>query len=232
MKRVATHLLAGILGWWAMGSWTRHAPVEAELANKDRSGTPPVTVRSTGSPSNIRQRFLNEWEKRVGEPVASGADLEVKRSRLELLFMEWLQVDPVSALAHFDEQVLPGQHNTIRNALGTANPADAELIFREVDRVESVAFYKFRYGLDQLAHRVAKSDPKRGVALVLSRPAGTMRGDIVAGMLQGQDEAVFKQLRDLIAAESAFFRSPNEARIIQKKIAEEERRFRTGPANQ
>jgi hypothetical protein len=142
MKRVATHLLAGILGWWAVASWTRHAPVESELANKDRSGTRPVAVRPAEPSPNIRQRFLNEWEKRVGEPVVSGADLEVKRRTLERLFMEWLQVDPMSALAHFDEQVLPGQHNTIRNALGTANPADAELIFREVDRVESVAFYK------------------------------------------------------------------------------------------
>jgi hypothetical protein len=227
MKSLTTHLLAGLLAWWLVTKWT-HPPHQTPVAPVPE----PAAVRESPRPPPTptpRQAFLNAWREQVAAPVGTSADLMEKQRHLGALFTEWMQIDPLAALVHLDEVVLPGTHNLIRNALTVANPADAELIFREVDQIESVPYCHYRGGMEELAQRVAARDPQRAVALALSRPAGTDRGNLVATMLTGHEAAAFQQLPRLITAESAFFRSPKEAGIIRKKIAEEQRRFPAEP---
>lgn len=227
MKALTTHLLAGLLAWWLVTKWT-HLPHQTPPAAAPESTAVRESPRQPPPPT-LRQAFLNTWREQVTAPVGTSAGLMEKREHLMNLFIEWMQIDPSAALAHFDEVVLPGTRNIIRNALVLANPADAELIFREVDQIESVPYCQYRQGMEVLAKRVAARDPQRAVALALSRPAGTDRGSLVAKMLTGHEAAAFQQLQRLITAEPAFFRSPKEAGIIRKKIAEEQRRFPAEP---
>lgn len=213
MKWIASHLLPALVGWGLLGRLKQEHPPEVVL-NPPRTSSDPQRPAS----SQRQEAWQETWQQKLRSPMTSSADLKRRMHEMMTFFMEWMRADPTSALASFRQLAIPGKHNVLREGISAARPEDAEIIFREVQKLQGQGLSKITGALGELAGKVADQDPARALRLVADFPAGDRRAAIIGSMLKGHTLEVGKELERLTPLQKELRQSPSEWKMIENHL--------------
>lgn len=213
MKWIFTHLLAALIGWGLISGFQPEREASSSLQ--------PARAKTTNVPPSKSQRktaWVETWHQKLRVPLKSKADMNQRMQEMMTYFIEWMRADPSAALASFGELMIPGRHNVLREGIGAARPEDAEIVFKEVQKLQGQGLYKMVGVLGQLAGKVADQDPARAVRLMADFPAGNHRAAIMNFMLKDHSPEVGKELERLIPLQKELRQSPSEWKMIENHL--------------
>ncbi len=213
MRWIASHLLAALVGWGLIGRLQQEHPSDVIL---NPSRTSSAHQRPSSAPR--LDSWQMTWRQKLRSPLTSRADINRRMHEMMTYFMEWMRADPTSALASFRQLAIPGEHNVLREGISAARPEDAEIIFREVQKLQGQGLCKITGALGELAGKVADQDPARALRLVADFPAGNRRAAIVESMLKSHSQEVGKELERLLPLQKELRQSPSEWKMIENHL--------------